>query len=263
MKVPASGDHQRVAIGRRLGDIFGADDVGATAFVFDDDGLPPRLGEPLPKARAVTSVTPPGAAVTTMVIGRCGYDADCAAAGPHSDTSASSAPNPVFIGRPRPDPLGRDPTTRRSRRLRAFMTPILRVGVPSCRGGRTNGRSVTGRRSRGSTARCRIFFRPWFCCVRSAGRLCRRRRGLPSTATGGRIRCAPIAWHGAGGKSEAPDGWTWRLGGGAIAACRRRFARRPRRIVSALMHAVRVFAVCAGSRVSFGWHLDLWECRSQ
>ena len=51
-KVPASREHQRVAVGRGVRHLLRADDVRAAALVLDDDLLAPFLGEPLRRPRA-------------------------------------------------------------------------------------------------------------------------------------------------------------------------------------------------------------------
>jgi hypothetical protein len=61
-----------------------------------------------------------------------------------------------------------------------------------CPSGRTRRRSAIGRRSCGSSGRCRMPSRLSFYRARSAARSCRRRRGLRSTRTGARIPFAPI-----------------------------------------------------------------------
>ncbi|HEY5063821.1 MAG TPA: hypothetical protein VIJ04_03180, partial [Xanthobacteraceae bacterium] len=61
-------------------------------------------------------------------------------------------------------------------------------------------------------------------------------------------------------KSEAPDGWTWRLGGGRNSGLPATFRAPP------APYRERAYArgpgfccVCGQPVYRFGWHLDLWE----
>src|ERR1700688_3314560 len=56
-------------------------------------GWPQALLSSWASPRPVTSVTPPGAAVTMKVMGRCGYGPVCAAATAHSRGTSVNAPN--------------------------------------------------------------------------------------------------------------------------------------------------------------------------
>ena len=60
-------DQKRVAVGRRLGDGFGADDVAAPPLFSTMTCWPQALVSAWASARPTTSVTPPGTEVTTSV----------------------------------------------------------------------------------------------------------------------------------------------------------------------------------------------------
>ena len=59
-------------------------------------------------------------------------------------------------------------------------------------------------------------------------------------------------------RSQAPAGWTWRLGT-AGAAYLSRFARHPRHTVNARRTRARICGVCGQPVYRFGWHIDLWK----
>ena len=67
LQLPA---HQRIAIGRRARDPAEPDGAARAAHVLDDHGLAERFTGPCPRG---TSVAPPGANGTTMVIGCEGW----------------------------------------------------------------------------------------------------------------------------------------------------------------------------------------------
>src|SRR5215475_8417262 len=99
-------------------------------------GCPQFLVSPWPSARAVTSVTPPAAAVTIIVIGRRGYDALWAKAAPHSNgTTSSVRHHPV---------IGRSPAV-------VLVARIARVGQEPSRGRGAEGKARQTGGSRGSS----------------------------------------------------------------------------------------------------------------
>ena len=168
----------------------------------------------------------------------------------------------VSFGCPRPSPSGRNVPWRGDEGLGLFVAPICgTVGVPSCRRGRTNGRSVTGRRSRGSTKRAAGYLsarrsvaraRPAVCAADAAA----RDRRLLARASA--ARRSPGA--GAGGKAAARRtaglGGSAARNGGLPATFRtppapyreRAYARGPG-----------FCCVCGQPVYRFGWHVDLWD----
>ena len=63
---------QRVAVGRRAHDRFGADIAAAARPVVDDDGLAEPLRQPLTDQAREEVTVPPAAKPTTMRTGRAG-----------------------------------------------------------------------------------------------------------------------------------------------------------------------------------------------
>ena len=69
---PHRGEEQGVAVGVRLGDVFGRDRAVRARPVLDDDGLSEQSSERSDSRRATKSVVPPAVKATTSLIGRLG-----------------------------------------------------------------------------------------------------------------------------------------------------------------------------------------------